>query len=188
MPDVQSVNRALAVIAVLAVTLAITLALSGCISSVTPLISPQNADYPFQRITFIARGDEDQGKDAVEITLFRQGDVYVELNKDSAEHYLFKRVAEDLYIGQMSETDDEGELQLLYGVVQIQAKTGMNILSSMCDEVPEDALKATGIVKAKGEHFDECTAASLDQLKTLAGLLVDMDVERQAYRIVELVK
>ena len=184
MADLKLLSRAWAAMAVLI----IAVVLSGCISSKTPLISPQNADYPFQRITFIALGDKDKGKEADRITLLRPGDVYVELNKEDAERYLFKRVADDLYIGQVSEMDDEGELQLLYGVVQIRGETEMNILSSMCDEVPEDVIKATGIVKTKGAHFDECTVASLDQLKTLAGLLVDTDVERQAYRIVELVK
>ena len=166
---------------------AIGLALAGCFTSETPLISPQNADYPFQRIAFISLSDEKEGGDADQITLVRWGDAYVERNKQDKGRYLFKQVEDDLYIGQISEEDD-GELELLYGVVHIQNGTLMSILAPTCDSVSTGVLKAAGIVRTEKKYVDECTVASLDQLKALARHLVGTGIKRETYRIVELVK
>ena len=165
----------------------IALALAGCFTSEIPLISPQNADYPFQRITFVFISDGGEGGDAKRTTISREGDAYVELNGQDRVRYLFMQVADGLYIGQISDEDD-GELELMYGIVQIQNETVMSILAPTCDAVSEDMLAAVGIVKAEEKYLGKCTAASLDQLKALARLLVGTDIKREDYRIVELVK
>jgi len=167
------------------VSVTAALALAGCFTSATPVITPQNADYPFKSITFFASDDDDKEH----YTIARRGDVYVEpSNADDDEQYLVVTVAEGLYAGQFMERDDEGELETLYGIVQMTDKDTMTIFSTICDHLPADILTAAKVEKVDGEYGDTCRITSLDQLKTLARLLIDSDVRRQTYRIVELIQ
>lgn len=184
MSKLQSMSRVCARVAVLTVALA----LGGCYLSETPLIQPQNADYPFQSITFISVSDETESDDPDRITLVRHGDAYVELNKEDEETYLFALVEDGVLIGQLTAEEDDDKLGVLYAVVQIENDQVMTILSPICDDTPADILAAAGIIKTDKQYADECLISSLDQLKTLARMLVGTDIKRETYRIVELTK
>ena len=71
--------------------------LSGCFISQAPLISSDNAIYPFQSITLYDVSDDE--KEAH--TLTRNGEVYFDLAEKGKGAYLFAGVGEDLFIVQM---------------------------------------------------------------------------------------
>ncbi len=166
----------------------IALFLGGCFTSKMPLIMPDSADYPFQSITFYVVDDAAGEDPAKRITLLRQGDVYVEALKEDEGQYLFTKIAENLFIAQISQAKNDGEIELIYGIVQVRNDTDFVVLSPVCENVPEDLLGRTGIVKIEQKYMDECRISSLDQLEELARLLIGSEVERDIYRIVELVR
>ena len=184
MSKLQLPSRACALLT----TLIVALALAGCFVSESPLIKPQNTDYPFQSITFISATDEGSSDDPDRITLVRRGDAYVEQNKEDEETYLFALVDDGLLIGQITVEDDDGKLGVLYAIFQVADDQIMTILSPICDDTPAEILAEAGIVKTDKQYADECPIASLDQLKTLARLLIDTDIKRETYRIVDLTK
>ncbi|MBZ0215090.1 MAG: hypothetical protein K8F25_00930, partial [Fimbriimonadaceae bacterium] len=97
--------------------LAAILMLTGCFTSQSPLIHPENADFPFQSITFVSVSES--GENPEEINLTRDGDAYVELTREDEGQYLLVKVDTDLYVAQLTEANDDGELEVLYGVVQV---------------------------------------------------------------------
>ena len=160
--------------------------LRGCFVSNTPMVTPKNADYPFERITFISVLDSDDIKE--EVTLVRDGDNYVELGREDEGQYRLAKVETDLFIGQVIEVNDDGENEVLYGVVYIENNNTFHIIAPTCDLAPEDLLKAAGIKKTETQYVGECGITSLDQLFAFARLVVKTDTKRDTYRIVKIEK
>lgn len=172
-----------------AVPLALVLGLGGCFTAERPLIGEAEAVFPFQRITFVHLNEAgEEGEEAERVTLLRRGDTYVDANPERKERYLFAAVSDGLYIGEVSGEGDDGVPERLFGIVRLDDETRMTILSPMCDDAPDAALAAAGIRKVEKKYVDECVVEALDQLKALAGQLADADVERQEFRILELVR
>ena len=164
----------------------ITFALAGCFTSENPFITPDNADYPFQSITFVNVGEPAEEEE--QITIIRNGDTYVEQAEGDDSQYHLVRIALDMYVAQLAEEGYKGKVKFLYGVVQIENGTTMNILNPTCEHTPEDILAAVSIEKTDKQFTGECKITSLDQMIDLARLLVKTDIKREVYRIIKLVE
>jgi hypothetical protein len=173
----KPIRRALAQIFLLSATLL----LGGCFVSKSPLISPDNAVYPFQSITLY---EESGGEDGA-VTLTRSDDVYLDVSGEDKSEYLLAEIDENLYLAQMRVEDDDDGVSWIYGIVQFQGDK-FQILAPLCSDVPEDALNSVGIVKGADENF--CTISSLEQLEVLVNFVVGTDIERTTFRIQELIR
>lgn len=111
--------------------------LAGCFTSDGPLITVEEADFPFQTIIFSQEGEQEQ------INLQRQSIGYVGISDDAAPiTFLFKRMSDDLFLVQVSgESEDEGT-QYLYGalLVDLEAQTA-KAYATIADEseIPAEA-------------------------------------------------
>ena len=74
----------------------------------------------------------------------------------------------------------------LYGIVHLKNDQELSVVAPLCQDVPDDLLEMAGI--AKSDDASTCLVPSLAQLATLAGLVVETDISRASYRIVELVR
>jgi hypothetical protein len=95
--------------------LAITLGMAGCFTSREPLIGPEDAVFPFDRIVFgeVSRPNDRQ-------SLVRKGDAYSFRPDDSEEREAFlrlKAVGENLYVVEMAFTEDD-QVQRLHAVLK----------------------------------------------------------------------
>ena len=155
------------------------LALQGCFVSTDPLLKAADADFPFQKLSF-----EGESKTVV---LSREGDLYKIQNDDDAPTYLFKKVEENLYIGQAAGKNKKGKPETVYGIVERRGDN-LAIRLPMCSDADEADLKAAGITKLDKWFVDQCQVTDIEQMKKLALLIKDKDVKVQELTIVAITK
>jgi hypothetical protein len=107
----QAMNAAFRILAVVF----LSLGLSACFTSPVPLIGPEDAVFPFEKIVFgeVSREDDRQ-------TWIKKGDAY-SFRPDSEEREALirlKAVGENLYVVQMEFHEDE-TMRRLYGVLAV---------------------------------------------------------------------
>jgi hypothetical protein len=93
----------------------ICLGLSACFTSPVPLIGPDDAVFPFDRIVFgeVSRPDDRQ-------TWTRKGDAYSyrpDASEEREAQMRLKRVAENLYVVQMEFTEDN-QIRRVYALLK----------------------------------------------------------------------
>lgn len=118
------------------VVILMSVGLSGCFTSDGPLITVEQADFPFQTIVFSPEDQEEQ------VNLQRQATGYVGISDNAVPiTFLFKKVADDLYLVQVSGDSEDGP-QYLYGVLKLDlaAKTA-KAYATVAEEsdIPADA-------------------------------------------------
>ena len=96
------------------------LVLSGCYTSEEPLISVKDADFPFERITYLQDGSTS------ETTVVRHDDGYRSDPDDNSEPVLLKEMAENTYLAQA--VTDKGAL--LYAVITVAPDRTMFFMSA----------------------------------------------------------
>jgi len=95
------------------------LSLAGCYMTQTPLITPDKAVFPYQRIVYTEASSEKP------ITLTHEGDSYTTKNeKGDTATVRFQQVGDNLYVAQLGSKTEQGEVYL-YGLVRVDttAKT-----------------------------------------------------------------
>ncbi|MGD9738106.1 MAG: hypothetical protein AB7O56_09780 [Bauldia sp.] len=97
-----------------------TVLLAGCFTSTVPLITPENADYPFT--TLVLRSDE-----GLPATIVRDGDAYAYADTGGGDEirFLLDDYGDGLFLLQMISEGDDGTPQQLYGVVLINEDEGV---------------------------------------------------------------
>lgn len=90
----------------IALLLAATLSLGGCFLSDTSFITPDTADYPFNRMTYEAYPSErfvyvPGGIDTTDTLVLRDGLYRLTASGDGAAEILFQSAGGDLYLGQL---------------------------------------------------------------------------------------
>ena len=154
--------------AVTAVVIAIgSLVLAGCWVAREPVLTKENADYPFVKLKVQIGNDRDV------VTLVRSGDVYVfeedRNNPGPAEYFLFKRVSEGLYISQ--ETFPQFNNMNVYAIIRHE---GELLKTPYCGNYSQAKLDKYGIVVLKGDklgdiiHGKPCQVQRLEQLVGLS--------------------
>ncbi|NNE21498.1 MAG: hypothetical protein HKN11_02700 [Rhizobiales bacterium] len=102
-------------------------ALTGCFKSEKALIGADEADYPFQTITYVRAGEDHK------ITLERVGDKYVSpLEKDKAWLRL-KALGDNLFVVQIADVND-GVPFHLYGFIRLaKDRTSFDVIKGVAD-------------------------------------------------------
>ena len=96
-----------------AASLAACLLLAGCFTSEQPMITADNADYPFESLTYMRT---DGGE---EITLERAAGGYAPTSEgETSDRLLLKAMGEDLYVAQTAVPNSDGS-RFLYGLIKV---------------------------------------------------------------------
>lgn len=92
----------------------LTIGLSGCFTSDTPLISGEDADFPFETIVYQVPDDD------TPIQLVHQGDAYLVIATDSDDRSKLRLmdIGDGLYFAQAQE-EKGGEILTLYSVLKV---------------------------------------------------------------------
>jgi len=150
------------------------LGLQGCFVSPEPLLTASEADFPFKTLTFKSESKS--------VTLSRDGDLYRIKGDDDAPTYLFKKIGEDLYIGQAAGKNKKGKPETVYGIVERRG-THMEIRLPTCSDADEADLKQAGITRVDKWFVDQCPITSLEQMEKLALAIKNKDVKIQQFTI-----
>lgn len=102
-------------------TVLVCLGLVACFTSTAPLIGPEDAVFPFERVVFgeVSRPDDRQ-------TWTRKGDAYSFRPDESEEREAFMRLkpaGDNLYVVQMEFTEDEKPMRL-YALLRADLAAG----------------------------------------------------------------
>ena len=89
------------------------LTLSGCFKSDIPFVSPEEADFPFQRLTYEIVGEDDR------VTLVRVGDGYVAPNEQGDSSLRLKLLGNGIYLLQAKIEDSDGPYYL-YALAKLE--------------------------------------------------------------------
>lgn len=101
--------------------------LSACFESETELIAADEADFPFDTITYSM-------PDKREYTLTRDGAAYTSPEEPDGPAIRLKEVAENTYVAQMSDADDDGPY-VLYGLVRVSAdRKSFTLVHAVADD------------------------------------------------------
>ena len=154
--------------------LAICVALAGCFMSETPLIAPEQASFPFERIVIAEEGATEQA------ALVRGDGAYVEESGADPDRYLFQEVRPGVYLVQVSMDDGRSKPTLLYAVVAVDLAAGTaKLYKGIATEEDEDP--AAGRVMCETKTICLKTAQPLIDLALAA---IDAGEPPQAtYRI-----
>ncbi len=90
------------------------LALAGCYTADAPLLTDAISVAPYAKITFTERGTGD----APDVML-REGNVYVDHQKDGDRFLRFMLVRPDWYVAEMTGKDEDAAEQRLYALVHL---------------------------------------------------------------------
>ena len=90
------------------------LALSACFTADKALLTDDNSVAPFASITFVERGSGDAPE-----TLTRQGNAYVDHQKDGDRTLRFMPVRDKWYVAEMSGAGEDASMQRLYALVHV---------------------------------------------------------------------
>lgn len=153
--------------------------LQGCFVSTAPLMTADQADFPFQKLTFKSESKS--------VTLTRDGDLYRIKEDDDAPTYLFKKIGENLYIGQAAGKNKKGKPETVYGIVERRG-SHVEIRLPTCSDADEADLKKAGIKKLDKWFVDQCQITDLEQMKQLAMAIKSKDVKIQQLTIVSITK
>ena len=175
MPDRRNLDRAGRV----AAAMAGLLLLAGCFTTARPLITPENADFPFRQITLISEGKE--------IVLKRDGKAYAGFEAGKTEpdptRYRFHELAGNMFLVEAGETNDKGKYEGLMGIIRRQGKR-LAVLAPTCSDAPPEDLAAARITRKPARSlFPECEITSLEQMKILASRLQDKPVKEMVMTI-----
>ena len=165
---------ALAFIAFLAPSLA------GCYVSKQPFINPANADYPLKDGTHLD-GFRPVGKDwrpAKGRTLHRVGGHYVYIEDGDTERsppFLFKRVAPNRYVAQLSDSSDPRKVtEYYYQLIMFDGTTAIQYQAT-CDARPEwvdrslaDKIEQTSTPRCLFSNFDKLATVLQEATKNAA--------------------
>jgi hypothetical protein len=128
--------------------LALCLGVAACFTSPAPLIAPEDAAFPFERLTFRPAGDGGEVQ-----TLTRDGDVYRFTNADEPDKHALLRlraVGENLYVVAFWEpAEDAGRTPTLYAL--LAADLPANRVLSYASIKPDDFAPVPGIVPCDRE-------------------------------------
>jgi hypothetical protein len=149
----------------------LALGLSGCYVSKQPFITAANADYPLKDgarfAAFLPRGKDwrpDKGR-----TVRRIGDHYVYANDGETEQsppFLFKRIARNRYVAQMSDSSDPRKVtEFYYQLIVFDGTTAIQYQAT-CNPRPEWLTRGL-IEKTEDTSTERCLFSSLDKLATV---------------------
>jgi hypothetical protein len=101
----------------------VCLGLGGCFTAKEPLIGPDDAVFPFERIVFeeVSRPDDDRQ------SLIRKGDAYSfrpDASNEREALVRLKQVGDNLYVFQM-EFVENGKTERLYALLRADAAAGL---------------------------------------------------------------
>ncbi len=150
---------------------ALALALSGCYVSKQPFIGAANADYPLKdgaRLDAFAPEGKDwrltKGR-----TVRRVGDRYVyaeDGEKEQSPPFLFKRVAKNRYVAQMSDTSDPGKVtEYYYQLIEFDGRTAIQYQAT-CNPRPEWVTRRL-VEKVEDTSPQRCLFSTLEKLSTV---------------------
>jgi hypothetical protein len=89
--------------------------LSGCYTADRPLITDDDSVAPYAKVSFVEQG----GGDAPEV-MTRDGNAYIDHQKDGDRTLRFLPVKDNWYVAEMSGVDpDDKSVQRLYGLVHV---------------------------------------------------------------------
>lgn len=86
--------------------------LTGCYQSVKPMISAEEAEFPFTRLTYKTADDDEQ------YTLVREGDEYIDPVDETAPRVRFRELRENIYLAQGHFVIEDAEF---YSLVLVEA-------------------------------------------------------------------
>jgi len=162
----------------LASTMLLCLGLAGCFTSTMLLIGGDEADFPYDRIVFVA---VDRPEDR--LTLQRDGDVYLFRTADEDERYgrlRLKEIGGGLYLVQLQPPSGEEDPRPLYAVLTVEAD-GRTVASHAAIR-PDDFQVEPGLAVCDTSVCIEDLDAYLTFARARIGDGVAADAE---YRIVE---
>jgi hypothetical protein len=123
--------------------IALCLGVAACFTSSAPLIAPEDAAFPFERLTFRPAGDGSEVQ-----TLTRDGDVYRFTNADEPDKHALLRlraVGENLYVAAFwGPPESEEETPVLYAL--LAADLPANRVVSYASIKPDDFAPVPGLV------------------------------------------
>ena len=161
--------------------------LAGCLLANDALVTKDNADYPFEKIT-VSRG----GTPSDTITLQRVGDVYkFSDDKDRLEsQFMFKKISESMYVSQQVVTVGKAHVNI-YGIIRHE---GDLLQTLYCGNYSQATLDKLGIVGLKDDpigdiiHGKVCQVTQLNQLVALSNEEPDGKREIRTAKIVSIEK
>jgi hypothetical protein len=125
----------------MALAIPLAMALGGCFISEKPLISAEEAVFPFETVTYKQPNDDTPEK------LVRQGDSYVITAADSSAtvEVRFKDLGDGLYLAQFS-GNENGKISILYAVLKVDfdKKTAESYKAVGKDEFVREGLRNCG--------------------------------------------
>lgn len=156
--------------------IALCLGVAACFTNKTPLIGPEDAAFPFERLTFRPVGDEDEVQ-----TLARDGDVYRFTNANAPDKHAFLRlraVGENLYVAAFWGPPEAGEeTPVLYAL--LAADLPANRVLSYASIKPDDFEPLPGLVACERhvciEDLDAYAAYAKGRID--AGIPLDVTYE-----------
>jgi hypothetical protein len=118
--------------------------LSGCFFSDKPLISLNEAEFPFQTVTYEFPGEDDR------VTLVRTGDAYTAPDEGGDGKLILKELAPKTYLLQV-EFDNGGKPGFLFAIARLAAdEKSALLIKPFAMKVDQDAAR-------RGEHgFRPC--------------------------------
>jgi hypothetical protein len=159
-------------------TMLLCLGLAGCFTSESLLIGADEADFPYDRIVFVA---VDRPEDR--LTLLRDGDVYLFQTADEDERYgrlRLKDIGGGLYLVQLQAPPGEDDPGPLYAVLAVDLDSGR--IASHAAIAPDGFEARPGLASCDTSVCIEDSDAYLAYAKARIAAGVAPDAE---YRIVE---
>ena len=147
----------------------------GCFMSEGPLLTKDNADYPFKKMTAHQTSDPKSP-----LIWVRVGDVYEVIEPDDRKSsfistFLFKKIGEDVFVGQLTTAFPLGGGAsapiITYSIIK---QRGNDLDTLYCGNYSDAQLSKLGITTIKGSPVGQaaegkvCRVKSLDQLIALS--------------------
>jgi hypothetical protein len=159
-----------------AITAILAALLSGCFESEQPLISAQNADYPFERdfhyVFYEWNKDAKNWEPSETGTVKRDGDHYVQLpdvGNDSGDPFLLKAIGDNFYIAQQPSKSSH-----IYDLVRINGNIIYQYGMSCTDADKRFAQqKLIDSIKTDSNGGNTCMVSSLDKLGRVFRAIAD---------------
>lgn len=131
---------------------ALAVGLAGCFMSSAELISADEADYPFQTMTYTPDGEDDN------VTLERAGDRYLAAGADDKVSVRFKALGNDKFVVQITDIKETGPLHL-YGFIKLAPdKASFELIKSIAEPADLKAAAAgeAGFATCPGDDDSVC--------------------------------
>jgi hypothetical protein len=166
----------------------LSVSLGGCFMSREPQLTAKDADYPFKKITL------DLGDGRKPLTIVRKGDRYEFDDPDPKapeEFFLFKKLADDVYLSQESFVTTSGLTVNIYAILRPREK---EITTLYCGNYSAETLGAHGITVIKDDlvgdliNGEVCDLTRLDQLVALSKEKPDGARKQRTVKIVSVEK